>query len=255
MRAFFSIAINTFLETLRNKILYNILLVAGVALVLSMSFGDLSILSRAQVIADFGLATMSVTGLLLAVFIGVGMLGKEISSKTIYMIVTKPVSRESFVAGKFAGLFLILVINLLLVAAVFFCSIFLLMDSVVQPQLSWAVFLIIIEMGVMVAASIFFSTFTTPTLAAIFTIGFYVSGHLNDLVGIGAAQKQNALWNGALKAIYYVLPNLEHFNIRTQVVYNIGIPEGYVGTAVCYGVLYISLFLFLSIMLFAGKDL
>ncbi|HMA64073.1 MAG TPA: hypothetical protein VKO63_02700, partial [Chitinispirillaceae bacterium] len=85
------IAQNTFKETIRNKILYNILLVAGIALVLSISFGDLSVFSRGQVMADFGLATMSLTGLLLAVFIGVGMLGVEITTKTIYGVITKPV--------------------------------------------------------------------------------------------------------------------------------------------------------------------
>lgn len=254
MRSFLTIAINTFRETIRNKILYNILLAAGVVLVLSISFGDLSLFSRAQVMADFGLATMSLTGLLLAVFIGVGMLGKEISSKTIYMVVTKPVSRESFLAGKFAGLFVILVLNLILVAAVFIVSINL-MGTEIKPKLGWAVLLIIMEMGVMVSASIFFSTFTTPTLAAIFTIGFYVCGHLNDLVGIGAEQKDNLLWSSALKAIYYMLPNLEHFNIRTQVVYDLNIAQGYILAAVCYGMLYIGLFLLLSIVFFAEKDL
>ncbi len=254
MRSFLTIAINTFRETIRNKILYNILLAAGVVLVLSISFGDLSLFSRAQVMADFGLATMSITGLLLAVFIGVGMLGKEISSKTIYMVVTKPVSRESFLAGKFAGLFVILVLNLMLVAAVFIISIHL-MGTEIKPKLGWAVLLIVMEMGVIVSASIFFSTFTTPTLAAIFTIGFYVCGHLNDLVGIGAEQKSNLLWNSALKAIYYMLPNLEHFNIRTQVVYDLNIAQGYVLAAVCYGVLYIGLFLLLSIVFFTEKDL
>jgi ABC-type transport system involved in multi-copper enzyme maturation permease subunit len=254
MRAFVNIAINTFRETIRNKILYDILLAAGVVLFLSISFGDLSLFSRAQVMADFGLTTMSITGLLLAVFIGVGMLGKEISSKTIYMVITKPVSRESFITGKFAGLFVILVLNLILVGLVFLLSIHLL-GAVINFKLGCAVLLIIIEMGVMVAASIFFSTFSTPTLAAIFTIGFYICGHLNDLVGIGAEQKNNLLWSGALKLIYYMLPNLEHFNIRTQVVYDLGIPEGYIFTAVCYGVLYISLFLILSIMFFSEKDL
>ncbi|HEX3019695.1 MAG TPA: ABC transporter permease subunit [Chitinispirillaceae bacterium] len=254
MRSFITIALNTFRETIRNKVLYNILLAAGVVLMLSMSFGDLSLFSRAQVIADFGLTTMSITGLLLAVFIGVGMLGREISSKTIYMIVTKPVSRESFIAGKFVGLFVVLVLNLMLIGAVFLISINL-MDSEIRIKLGWAVLLIIMEMGIIVAASIFFSSFTTPTLAAIFTIGFYVSGHLNDLIGIGAEQKNNPLWSSALKIVYYVIPNLEHFNIRALVVYGLNIPQGYVFSAVCYGLLYIVLFLILSIMLFSGKDL
>jgi ABC-type transport system involved in multi-copper enzyme maturation permease subunit len=212
MKAILTIAINTYRETIRNKVLYNILLVAGVALVLSLSFGDLSLFSRAQVMTDFGLATMSVTGLLLSVFIGVGMLGKEISSKTVYVVITKPVSRESFIVGKFIGLVTTLLLNFALIGVVFYCSI-LMMGTTVNINVAGAVILIAVEMVVIVAASIFFSSFTTPTLAAIFTIGFYVSGHLNDLVGIGREQQNNVVWNFLLKSLFYILPNLEHFNI------------------------------------------
>lgn len=253
MKAFITIAVNTFLETIRNKVLYNILLVAAIALFFSMSFGDLSVFSRAQVIADFGLTTMSITGLLLAVFIGVGLLGKEISSRTVYLIVTKPVSRDVFILGKFSGLLLVLTLNMLLIALVFFISIVQL-GTAVKPHLFWAILLIMIEMGIMVSVSIFFSTLTNQTLAAIFTISFYVSGHLNDFINIGL-QKHNGIWNASLKTIYYLLPNLEHFNIRTQVIYGNGIPGGFLSASICYGVLYMALFLFLSIIFFSEKDL
>jgi ABC-type transport system involved in multi-copper enzyme maturation permease subunit len=254
MKAILTIAINTYRETIRNKVLYNILLVAGVALVLSLSFGDLSLFSRAQVMTDFGLATMSVTGLLLAVFIGVGMLGKEISSKTVYVVITKPVSRESFIVGKFIGLVTTLLLNFALIGVVFYCSI-LMMGTTVNINVAGAVILIAVEMVVIVAASIFFSSFTTPTLAAIFTIGFYVSGHLNDLVGIGKEQQNNVVWNFLLKSLYYILPNLEHFNIRSRIVYNLAIPDGFITGAVCYGVLYTGLLLVFSMILFSKKDL
>jgi Cu-processing system permease protein len=254
MRAVFTIALNTFRETVRNKVLYNILLVAGVALVLSMSFGDLSLFSRVQVMIDFGLATMSLTGLLLSVFIGVGMLGVEISSKTVYGALTKPLSREEFILGKFFGLISTLFINFALIALVFLFSIYLMGASVHFPVL-YAVVLIALEMAVIVSSSMFFSTFTTPTLAAIFTIGFYVCGHLNDLTGIGLKQQQNIIWRTVLNILYYVFPNLEHFNIRTLVVYDMSIPHGYVASAVCYGVLYTFLLLIFSMIVFSRKDL
>jgi len=254
MRAIFYIAQNTFRETIRNKILYNILLVAGIALVLSISFGDLSVFSRAQVMADFGLATMSLTGLLLAVFIGVGMLGMEISTKTIYGILTKPVTRNSFIFGKFLGLLATLLLNFLLIAAVFFVTIWIL--GVKQEfEIIYAVLLLVIEMVVIVAAAIFFSSFTTPTLAAIFTLGFYVAGHLNDLVNIGAEQQSDAVWRTILKLLFFILPNLENFNIRTAVVYNLPVPPGFVCSAVIYGLLYTAMLLLLSIVFFSRKDL
>lgn len=254
MRAIYYIAQNTFKETIRNKVLYNILLVAGIALVLSISFGDLSVFSRAQVMADFGLATMSLTGLLLAVFIGVGMLGVEIQSKTIYGVLTKPVTRVSFILGKFFGLLVTLLINFILIAVVFFITIKL-MGAHQNMSITYAILLQMIEMIVIVAAAIFFSSFTTPTLAAIFTIGFYVSGHLNDLTGLAAQQQNDEVWMTVLKVIYFTLPNLEHFNIRTAIVYNLSIPAGFISGAILYGLLYTTLLLAFSIALFSRKDL
>ncbi|NLE02080.1 MAG: ABC transporter permease subunit [Fibrobacter sp.] len=254
MNTIFTVARNTFRETIRNKVLYNILLIAFAALVLSMSFGDLSLFSRAQVMADFGLATMSVTGLLLAVFIGVGMLGQEVANKTVYAVLTKPVDRDMFIFGKFLGLSATLLLNLVLIAIVFYISIFM-MGIALKITTFYAVLLILVEMAVIVSAAIFFSTFTTPALAAIFTIGFYVTGHLNDLLNIGDEQKNSVVWSLMLKVIYFVLPNLEHFNIRSRIVYDLGIPDGYIAGAVLYGVLYASLLLIFSILIFNRKDL
>ncbi len=255
MKVMVLIAVNTFKETIRNKILYNILLVAAVVLLLALSFGDLSVMSRVQVMADFGLATMSLTGLMLAVFIGVGMLGNEISNKTVYGVLSKPVDRVVFILGKFLGLFSTLILNFLLITVVFFGAITYLVGNTPDLSLFLAVLLLIVEMSVITAASMLFSAFTTPTLAAIFTLTFYVAGHLNDLITLSSSVQSNPLVRGMLKLLNYVLPNLEHFNIRTQVVFELPIASGLIGYAVLYGVLYTALLLFFSSMLFAKKDL
>ena len=254
MKAVLIIAVNTFKETIRNRVLYNVLLVACCALFLSMSFGELSVFSRVQVMTDFGLATMSLTGLLLAVFIGIGMLGTEISSKTVYCILTKPVPREAFIAGKFVGLLLTLLLNLLLIAGVFFLSIQL-SGATVRFAVFQAVLLIAVEMGLIIGASIFFSSFTSPTLAAIFTIGFFIAGHLNNMVGVSAHVQRSDFWRSVLRGLSFLLPNLEHFNIRTRIVYELAIPKGYIVSALTYGVLYTAVLLLLSILLFSRKDL
>lgn len=254
MRAILTIAVNTFRETIRNKVLYNILLVAGAALVLSFSFGDLSVFSRVQVMTDFGLATISLTGLLLSIFIGVGMLGVEISTKTVYGVLTKPLSREEFIIGKFLGLMSTLILNFCLITVTFFLLIRVLGASVGVSVLG-AVFLILIETALIVSVSIFLSTVTSPTLAAIFTIGFYVAGHLNDLAGIGIKSQVNPVLRIMQSFLFYIFPNLETFNIRSQVVYNLSIPHGYIAGAACYGVLYTLCFLLLAIIAFSRKDL
>jgi len=255
MRVIWLVAVNTFKETVRNKVLYNILLVAAVVLLLAMSFGDLSVMSRVQVMSDFGLATMSLTGLLLAVFIGVAVLGSEIADKTVYGVLCKPVDRVMFITGKFAGLFVTLLINFLLIALIFVAAITIMTGRAPQPAIFDAVLLLMVEMAVIIAAAIFWSCFTTPTLAAIFTLAFYVAGHLNDLITLSADVQTNPFLKGVLVVLHYALPNLEFFNIRTQVVFGLTIADGHVMFAAVYGGLYTALLLLFASLLFARKDL
>ncbi|MCL2182316.1 MAG: hypothetical protein FWB85_02455 [Chitinispirillia bacterium] len=255
MRVMWLVAVNTFKETVRNKVLYNILLVAAVVLLLAMSFGDLSVMSRVQVMSDFGLATMSLTGLLLAVFIGVGVLGAEIADKTVYGVLCKPVDRIQFIIGKFSGLFVTLALNFLLIALIFIIAITWMVGRAPSPEIFSAVFLLMAEMSIIIAAAIMWSCFTTPTLAAIFTLSFYVAGHLNDLITLSADVQENPFTKTILVILHYVLPNLEFFNIRTQVVFGMPVADGHVLTAAVYGALYTALLLLFSSILFARKDL
>ncbi len=254
MRTVALIALNTFKETIRNKVLYNILLFAGIIIILSISFGEWSVFARTQVMADFGLATMSLSGLLLAVFIGVAMLGKEITSKTVYMMASKPIPRSSIVLGKYLGLLLTLSINFLFMTLFFFGAMLYIGGSI-QQGLLYAVLLNMVEMSIIVAVALLFSTVTTPTLSAIFTIAFYIAGHFNDLVGTETLDNSDVLLKLFLKILYYILPNLEHFNIRTPVIYNLPLSGEYVIFAVTYGALYVFLLLFFSIGIFSRKDL
>ena len=254
MKTIYLIALNTFKETIRNKVLYNILFFALGIIFLSISFGEWSVFARTQVMEDFGLATMSIAGLLLAVFIGVGMLGREIAGKTVYAILSKPVYRLQFVLGKFAGLWITLSINFAIMTLVFIGSIYC-EGGKPTPGLMYAVVLIFTEMTVIVAVSILFSSMTTPTLAAIFTLGFYIAGHYNDMLEFNLMQQLNPFIAATMKVIYYLLPNLEHFNIRSRVVYGLSVDPGYVAMAALYAALYAALFLSLAGLFFKQKDL
>jgi ABC-type transport system involved in multi-copper enzyme maturation permease subunit len=249
-----TIAVNTFKETIRNKVLYNILFFAVGIMLLSISFGEWSVFARVQVMQDFGLATMSVAGLLLAVFIGVGMLGKEISSRTLYNVLVKPVHRYEFVCGKFLGLAATLFLNFAIMTAIFWATIAS-MGGGVKLGLFAAVALLWVELAVVVSVSVLFSTLTTPTLAAVFTLGFYIIGHYNDLLDLEFMLSKGALWGVVLKTIYFLLPNLEHFNVRARVVYGMGVGWDYVALAAGYGLLYTMLFLVVASLMMNRKDL
>ena len=254
MHAIFQIGMNTVKETVRNHVVYMVLLFVVLLIVLSVSFGDWSVFARIQVIEDFGLAAMSIAGLLLAVFIGVGMLGKEITSKTIYHVVTKPIARFQFIVGKYAGLIAVLALNYAIMT-LFFLGTLAYLGGQVKGTLISAIICIWTEMAIMISAALFFSTFTSPTLAAMFSIAFYAAGHLNDLISINLISQNWTFYAIILKILYYLLPNLEHFNIRDHVVYNAVLPQGFVELAIIYGCLYIVLFLVLSCVIFQKKDL
>jgi Cu-processing system permease protein len=254
MKPIFIIALNTFKESVRNKILYNILFLALGVIIFSVSVADWSVFERVQVMEDFGLATMSLTGLIMAVFIGVGLLGREIASKTVYMIVTKPIGRGCFLVGKFLGLLGVLLINFGAMALILWGAL-VVMGGAASPALLPAVALIWMELAIMIAAAMLFSSFSTPILSAIFTLAFYVGGHLNDLVSVELLHKRQPLVETLLRVVYYVLPNLEHFNIRTAVVYGISLPPAYVVYTMLYGLCYLTALLVLSTMIFRRRDL
>lgn len=254
MRAIYEIAVNTVMETVRNNVLYIVLFFVVALIALSVFVADWSVFARIQVMEDFGLATMSLAGLLLAVFIGVGMLGREMATKTLYHVVTKPISRVQFVCGKYAGLLTTLLITYAAMSIIFLCTMIYL-GATIKASLMCAVILIWAEMSVVISASIFFSTLTTPMLASFFSLAFFIAGHLNDLLSIKLVAAKGSVYPYLLKIIYYVLPNLEHFNVRDNIVYGIGLPPGYYALAFFYGVLYSALFLSLSCAFFEKKDL
>ena len=254
MRRMYEIAANTFLETVRNNVLYLVLFFVIALIVLSVFVADWSVFARVQVMQDFGLATMSIAGLLLAVFIGVGLLGREVSQKTVYHVVAKPVSRSTFVCGKFFGLFATLVLTFA-VMSVFLLATLSFLGGVINNQVLLAILLIWVEMSVMISAAVLFSTLTSPMLASIYSLAFYIAGHFNDLLSLKLVEQKGSLYPIVLKALYFLLPNLEHFNVRDNIVYGISLPPSFFGYAIVYGVLYTTLFLILSCALFSKKDL
>jgi ABC-type transport system involved in multi-copper enzyme maturation permease subunit len=253
MSILLAIALNTFKETIRNRILYAVLLFAAVVIMLSVSFGEWSVFARARVMQDFGLASMSIAGLLLAVFIGVGMLGREISTGTVHVLASKPVHRHTILLGKFAGLMGSLLLTVGIMAAAFLLMLWSQGGSP-APSIVWAIVLTWLEMALMVSVALFFSTFASPMLAAMLTLGFYLVGHFNDLMDVASVQG-NTVFSLLLRMIYFALPNLEHFNVRSRIVYELPVSGEYFGFAVLYGLLFTALFLLLSCWIFSRKDL
>ncbi len=248
-----SIAENTFRETIRNKVLYNILFFALGMILLSLIVSEWSMGYEVKILKDFGLSIMSLFGLLIAVFIGVELVYKEIDKKTIYVIISKPIHRYQFILGKYLGLLLTLFLNIIIMSIVLYLILYIFKRDF-DLMLLKGIFMIYIEMAFVIAFALFFSSFTTPMLSAILSIFVYVSGHFAadiKLLGPGIESKPFEIF---LNVLHYILPNLENFNIKAQVVHHLPISMDFFIFSVIYGIFYISIILLLSIFIFQRRD-
>ena len=195
MKSLWVVAHNTFRETVRDKILYNLVFFALLLIGLSVLLGTLTIGEQAKIVNDVGLAAINLVGVIIAIFVGIGLVSKEIERRTIYTILARPITRTQFILGKYGGLGCVMVVNLAIMVIMFFLTI-VLTGNPVHGSLFQAIQLILVETLLVTAMAMFFSTFSSPTLSAIMTIGFYLIGHLTtDLKGI-AEKKQESCVRG-----------------------------------------------------------
>ncbi|HDI51499.1 hypothetical protein B5M50_01525 [candidate division KSB1 bacterium 4484_219] len=250
----FVIAANTFRETIRNRIMYNILFFAIFVIGVSLLVSDWSIHQQAKILKDFGLAAMSIFGLLIAIFIGIRLIYQEIEKRTIYMLVTKPIARWEIIVGKYLGLILTIAVNVLVMSLCLFAVDYLL-EGFVNWELTPAILLIYVEIMVVIALATFFSTFTSPMISALLTICLFVVGHLSPILKLFLHTHTNTIFKLILQGIYYTVPNLEYFNIRTAVVESLPLPHHFLFYALFYGIGYVGILLLISSFIFRRKDL
>ena len=247
-----SIAFNTFRENIREKLLYNLLVFALLMIGSSVLLTRLTVGEWDRLIINLGLSSMNFFGVLIAIFVGISLVSKEIDKKTIYTILSKPVPRYEFLLGKYLGLMLTLLVNTaVMVAGLFAVMVYL--NAPVTLLLFEAIGFIFLELVVITAVGVLFSTFTSTTLSAIFTLAIYVVGHLStDLKQFGA--QMDSVGKAVLNAIYYVLPNLERFNLKGQVIHQVNVAGTDVLLTTAYGLAYAGLLLVLASIIFQRRD-
>jgi ABC-type transport system involved in multi-copper enzyme maturation permease subunit len=247
-----SIALNTFRENLRDKLLYNLLIFALLMIGSSLLLMRLTLGEFHRLLLDIGLGSVNIFSVLIAIFVGIGLVSKEIDKKTIYTIVSKPVARFEFLLGKFFGLTITLLVNMVILTAGLLAV--LIAQSVpIEAVLFKAIGLILLECMVVTAVALLCSTFTSATLSAIFTLAIYVIGHLTaDLKTFG--QKMDGLGRSVLEGMYYLLPNLERFNLKGNVTHHIDVPLNELVLIVAYGMAYAAFLLLLASVIFQRRD-
>jgi len=246
------LAANTFRETVRNKILYVILAFALLVIGLTWFLADLSMGELSRIIADVGLASIHLFGVTIAVFLGITLVSQEVERKTVYLILSKPVPRWEFVVGKAAGLSATILLTTALMAATLF-AVYTMYGGKAEPGILVASAGIYFELVLLVCVATFFSTFTTPTLSAMFTLSLFLIGHLSGHLVAFGGRSASAAVRAVSALLFYLLPNLEVFNRKNEVLYGQAHPEALAGMAgyfVCYG----GAVLLLACLLFARKD-
>jgi ABC-type transport system involved in multi-copper enzyme maturation permease subunit len=266
VKATAAIAINVFRESVRDKVLYNLVLFAILLIGASYLLGQLTAGQDVKIIKDLGLSAISLFGLFIAVFIGIGLVSKEVERRSIYSLVSKPIRRYQLVLGKYVGLTLTLAVNVSIMAAALYAVLgYMSWGFIPEVQRAWdapaldpallkAVGLILVELMLVTSIALFFSTFSTPMLSAAFTFGLFIVGHFSsdlrnfqDVVDSPGAAR-------LARGLYWVLPNLSPFDVKADVVHGIPVPARYMGLTIAYAALYITMLLVMSSFIFSRRD-
>ena len=253
MRSFVAVAGNTFRETIRDKILYNLVLFAVLLIGASVLLGTLTIGEQARIINDLGLAAINLVGVIIAIFVGIGLVTKEIERRTIYTILSRPITRTQFILGKYIGLGCIISVNVAMMFGMFLLTIWV-TGNTIYGALFQAVQLALVETWLVMAIALFFSTFSTSVLSATMTIGFYIIGHLTSDLKSMAQHSESTLTTIVTSVLYYACPNLDMLNIKGQAASGILVEWGYQATATAYGAAYIGMLLTGACLIFQRRD-
>lgn len=236
-----TIAKNTFRETIRDRILLSAVVVVFVMIAFSLFIASISIEQDIRMIVDFSLTAIYILQIFVAIFIGSMLIHKEIERKTFFLIIPKPIRLESVIIGKCLGLVATTTVVTIISTLALYAILFLKAGHLFFLPILISVFLSILESVILILLSILFSSITSPILSAIYTIGFFLIGHSSEIIRTILAQTTSTVRTYVLETAYYLLPNLEKFNIRNDVVYE-KIPSLYVLLltvvyALCYAII------------------
>jgi ABC-type transport system involved in multi-copper enzyme maturation permease subunit len=261
MTRILAIARNTFRENIRDKILYNLILFALIMIVSSLALGLLTLGNEQRVLLDLGLFSLSVIGMLISIFIGIGLVYKELEKRTVYALIAKPVHRYELILGKYLGLLFTLLVNLAIMTVGL--EIALLYAGRIglggHLRLLPAVYLVFLSLALVTALALLFSTFSTPALSALFSFFLWIAGHFGkDLQSFGEYTKSaSAQW--ICNILYYALPNFTNFavdsrNIIQDAAYYQPMNLYSIAGATLYCILYCGILISISALIFMRRD-
>lgn len=248
------IAANGFREVIRDRILY---FIGFFALLMAFAWRllpEIAVGTHQKIFLDLGLAAIGLLGVIVAVFVGTGLINKEIDKRTILVLIPKPLSRAEFILGKHLGLSGVLAVMLGVMLVIYLLMLLGMKVSFQPLPLIVSVFYLGLELILIAAVAIAFGVFTSSILATLMTFGVYLMGHISkDLIQLGIISKNPNIL-AITKNIYLILPDLERLNFRNEAVYGL-LPSAYVLIAnALYSLVYTGLLLGISILIFSRRQ-
>jgi ABC-type transport system involved in multi-copper enzyme maturation permease subunit len=248
-----AVAANTFRETVRERVLYNLVFFAILMTLSGLLLGQLSIRQDAKIIKDVGLAAMDLFGTLIAVFIGTGLIAKEIERRSLYPLLAKPLSRDELYVGKLAGLAFTLLVNIAVMTAGLYLTL-LLTGRPVDPLLLAAVYPIFLGLVLVVAIAMLFSTVSSSSaLASVFTVGVVVAGRFTDVVR-NMREVAPGVPGWFVEILYGALPNFRNFDFKDRVAYGDPVPVDVLAWVSAYAAAYVGIAVLAGLLSFRSRD-
>ena len=265
MKRIWSVAHNTFIEAIRDRVLFSLILFAFVMILSSLIFAGISAEQYNKIVKDLGLTAISLIGIMISIFLGMGLVYKEIEKKTVYNIFSKPIRRYEFILGKYLGLSFTLLVN---TAAMAFILFLLVLYTEMRhaglikyyygghyyAEFFKAVYFEYLEFLVIIGIALVFSSFTTPVMSVLFTFFLFAIGRFSSDIRLLAEQVKNPVVGFLTEVIYRVIPNLEKFDVRREAVYGGSVSVELILYTTAYAILYILALLVLSIIIFEKRE-
>jgi len=251
-----AITLNTFREAVRDRVLYNLVLFVLLLVASAPVISQISIGMEKLMLVNLGLSSISLFGVIIAIFVGIGLVSKEIEKKTLYTILSRPVRRWEFIAGKYLGLLLTLVVNAVLMTVGFYLALLVFTHGLHQADgmLLVAIYFIILQFMMMVAITLLFSTFSTPIFSAIFAFSLFVIGTFgNDLRNFAAMSHGATRWLATAAA--YIMPNFASLNVISQVAHEQSVGAQLVLFNTLYALLYSVAVTAAAVLIFERRNL
>jgi ABC-type transport system involved in multi-copper enzyme maturation permease subunit len=251
-----AIAFNTFREAVRDRVLYNLVFFAILMVGAALLFGQISVGIHLIVLVNLGLTAISIFGVVIAIFIGIGLVSKEIDKKTLYTVLSRPVRRWEFILGKFFGLVGTLVVNAFFMALGFFAGVLYLAHTLSRGDINLvvALYFIVLQFVIVTAVALLFSSFSSPLLSAVFTFSLFIIGTFaEDLRGFAAIAQGPAKWLATGMA--YLVPNFSALNVISSVAHHQPVAGSLIAYNSAYAVAYAAFALAAAALIFESRDL